>query len=136
MVRNLPAVQETRVQSLGREEPLEKEMETHSSILTWKNPMDRGAWLAAVHGVTKGRTRLSDFFQCSCLETSMDRGAGRAGLQHKIGLSFALQPSEDHVLSGPGRVLILPPVPALIQQHLLRPLPPLPLGDLQAIPHF
>ena len=35
-VKNLPAVQETRVQSLGWEDPLEKEMATHSSILSWK----------------------------------------------------------------------------------------------------
>ena len=36
MVKSLPAVQETQVQSLGREDPLEKEMATHSSILAWK----------------------------------------------------------------------------------------------------
>ena len=36
MVKNLPAVQETRVQSLGREDPLEKGMATHSSILPWR----------------------------------------------------------------------------------------------------
>jgi len=35
-VKNLPAVQETQVQSLGWENPLEKEMATHSSILAWK----------------------------------------------------------------------------------------------------
>ena len=35
-VKNLPAMQETQVRSLGREDPLEKEMATHSSILTWK----------------------------------------------------------------------------------------------------
>ena len=35
-VRNLPAIQKTWVRSLGREDPLEKEMATHSSILTWK----------------------------------------------------------------------------------------------------
>ena len=35
-VRNLPAVQETRVRSLGWEDPLEKEMATHSSILSWE----------------------------------------------------------------------------------------------------
>ena len=41
--------------------PLEKEMVTHSSILDWEiNPMDRGAWQAKVHGVTKGQTQLSD----------------------------------------------------------------------------
>ena len=38
LVRNLPAMQETQVQSLGREDPMEKEMETHSSILAWKIP--------------------------------------------------------------------------------------------------
>ena len=37
-VKNPPAMQETQVQSLGREDPLEKEMATHSSILAWKIP--------------------------------------------------------------------------------------------------
>ena len=53
MMKNLPAVWETWVQSLGREDPLEKGMATHSSILAWKNSMDRGAWWATVHGVAK-----------------------------------------------------------------------------------
>ena len=38
MVRRLPAVQKTRVESLGQEDPLEKEMATHSSILAWRIP--------------------------------------------------------------------------------------------------
>ena len=38
MVKNLPAMQETRVQSLGQDNPLEKEMATHSSVLAWKSP--------------------------------------------------------------------------------------------------
>ena len=38
MVKNLPAVQQTRVGSLGQEDPLEKEMATHSSILAWEIP--------------------------------------------------------------------------------------------------
>ena len=38
MVKNLPAMQETQVQSLGWEDPLEKEMATHSSILAWRIP--------------------------------------------------------------------------------------------------
>ena len=38
MVKNLPVVQETRVQFLGQEDPLEKEMATHSSILAWRIP--------------------------------------------------------------------------------------------------
>ena len=53
-------MQKTQVQSLGREDPLEKEMATHSTILAYKNPMDRGAWRATLHGVTKNRTQLSD----------------------------------------------------------------------------
>ena len=55
-VKNLPAVQETRVQSLGWEDPLEKEMATHSSILGLENLTDRGAWWAAVHGVAESGT--------------------------------------------------------------------------------
>ena len=60
MVKNPPAVQETWVQSLDWEDPLEEGMATHSSILAWRMPIDRGAWQAAVHGVTKSRTQLSD----------------------------------------------------------------------------
>ena len=55
MVKRLPTMQETWVQSLGQEDPLEKETATHSSICL-ENPMDRGAWWATVHGVTKSRT--------------------------------------------------------------------------------
>ena len=59
-VKNLPAIQETQVQSVGWEDPLEKEMATHSNILAWENPMDRGAWRATVQGVTKSQTQLSN----------------------------------------------------------------------------
>ena len=54
--KNLPALRETWVQSLGWEDPLEEEMATHSSILAWRIPMDRGAWRATVHGVAKSWT--------------------------------------------------------------------------------
>ena len=60
MVKNLPAMRETWVQSLSWEDPLQKGMATHSSILSWRIPMDRGAWRATVHGVTKSRTQLSN----------------------------------------------------------------------------
>ena len=60
IVTNLHAMQETWVQSLGQEDPLEKGMATHSSILAWKTPMDKGAWWATVHGVAKSWTQLSD----------------------------------------------------------------------------
>ena len=60
MVKNLPAMQETWVQSLGWEDLLEEGMATHSNILAWRIPMDRGAWRATVHGFTKSQTQLSD----------------------------------------------------------------------------
>ena len=65
-------------------------MAPHSNTLSWKNPMDGGAWWAAVHGVAKSRTRLSDFtfnfhsrieegngnpLHCSCLENPSYGGA-------------------------------------------------------------
>ena len=52
----------------------EKAMANHSSTLAWKNPMDGGAWWAAVHGVVKSRTQLSDFtfiFHFHALEKEM-----------------------------------------------------------------
>ena len=52
-VKNLPAVWDTSVRSLGWEDPLEEGMATHSSILAWRIPMDRGTWQATVHGVAK-----------------------------------------------------------------------------------
>ena len=56
MVNNLPAKRETWVQSPAWEDPLEKGMTTHSSILAWRIHMDRGAWWATVHGVAKSWT--------------------------------------------------------------------------------
>ena len=55
-VKNLPAMQEAKetwVWSLGQEDLLEEGMATHSSILAWRIPMDRGPWQAIVHGVAK-----------------------------------------------------------------------------------
>ena len=60
MVKNLPAMRETSVQSLGQEDLLEKGMATNSNILAWRIPMDRGAWWATVQGVSKNQTGLSD----------------------------------------------------------------------------
>ena len=50
MVKNLPAMQETWIQSLCWEDPLEEGMATHSVILAWRIPIDKGAWQATVHG--------------------------------------------------------------------------------------
>ena len=61
-VKRLPTMWETWAQSLGREDILEKEMATHSSILAWKIPwMEEPGRLLQVHGVAKSRTRLSKF---------------------------------------------------------------------------
>ena len=56
---NLPAMQETSVRSLGWEDPLKEGMATHSSILAWRIPMDKGACRATVHGVAKSWTQLA-----------------------------------------------------------------------------
>ena len=52
-VKKLPATQKTQVQSLLWEDPLEKEMATHSSILAWEIPWTEEPGGATVHGVTK-----------------------------------------------------------------------------------
>ena len=56
MVKNLPAMWETWVQSLRWKVPLEEGMATHSSTFAWRIPTDRGAWQAAVHVVAKSQT--------------------------------------------------------------------------------
>ena len=55
-VKNPPAMWETSVRSLGWEDLLEEGIATHSTILAWRIPMDREAWWATVHGVTKSRS--------------------------------------------------------------------------------
>ena len=68
MVKRLPTMQKTWVQSLGLEDLLEKEMATHSR-LAWKIPRTEERWEATVHGVPKSRTRLSDFSSSSVTVT-------------------------------------------------------------------
>ena len=61
MVKNLPAMQETQVLSLGQEDPLEKRMATHCNILVWRMPWtgEPGRLWAIVHGVSKSQAQLS-----------------------------------------------------------------------------
>ena len=56
MVKNLPTMQETRVLPLDREDYLEKELATHSSILAWSIPWKVRAWQATVHGIATSWT--------------------------------------------------------------------------------
>ena len=67
MVRNLPAIQETWVRSLGWEDPLKEGVATHSSIPAWRIPMDRGAWWAIV---TKSQMYAAPLMKCSYKTTS------------------------------------------------------------------
>ena len=55
-VKNPSAMRDTWVQSLGWEDPLEEGMATHSSILAWRIPMDRGTWWATVDGIAESDT--------------------------------------------------------------------------------
>ena len=56
LVNTVPAMRETSVRPLGWEDPLEKGTATHSSILVWRIPMDRGAWRDTVHKVADADT--------------------------------------------------------------------------------
>ena len=59
-VKSLPAMQETQIRSLSWEDPLEKNMASHSSILAWRISTDRGAWWATFHGIAKSQTQWSN----------------------------------------------------------------------------
>ena len=83
VVKNLPAVWETPDQSLGWEDPLEEGMATHSSILAWRIPMDRGAWHATVHGVEKDSDTTETIYRWN-LESDTDE------------LIYKLKPSPRH----------------------------------------
>ena len=61
--KNPPAVWETWVWSLGWDDPLKEGMSTHSCILAWRIPVNRGAWWATDQGVAKSRTQLSGLAQ-------------------------------------------------------------------------
>ena len=59
--KRLPAIEETWVQSLGSEDPLEKGNDNPLQYSCLENPMDGEAWQATLHGVAESQTRLSDF---------------------------------------------------------------------------
>ena len=82
MVNNPPAMQEIWVRFLGWEDPLEREMATHSSILAWRIPLI-GAWQAIVHGTARVRRDLATKQQCMintitkvCKNLQTNKGAG------------------------------------------------------------
>ena len=71
-VKHLPTVRVDPVRSLGWEDPLEKEMATHSSTLAWKIPWTGEPGRPTVHGVAKSLTRLSDFTSLTDSTTEMN----------------------------------------------------------------
>ena len=82
MVKNLPAMQETRVQSLSREDPLEKGMATHSNIFAWRIPRTEEPRSLRGHKEldTTERLTLSLFFRCQALSA--------IGVRYKFCSSF------------------------------------------------
>ena len=77
MVKHLPTMWETWVQSLGWEDLLKKEMATHSSILAWKIPWTEEP---AVHGVSKSQTQLNDFTHSLITRQTATETTENAGL--------------------------------------------------------
>ena len=72
MVKNLPAIQETQVQLLCWEDPLEKENGNPLQCSCLANSMDREAWRATVHGAEESWTRLSGFLSCNVTLTDFE----------------------------------------------------------------
>ena len=128
LVKNLPAMQETWVASLGRKDPLEKEMATHSRILAWRIPTDRGAWqgdspCGHKESDTTGATNIFTFTFSSVQLLSHVRlpatpctAARQASLSITNSRSLlklmsieSVMPSSHLILCRP--LLLLPPVP-------------------------
>ena len=79
-------IKEMQVQSLGQEDALEEGTATHSSILVWRSPMDRGAWWATVHRTAKSQTRLkplSTHTHAQSINNIPGRGPGTLSARHE-----------------------------------------------------
>ena len=99
-------MQETRVQSPGLEDALEKEMATHSFILAWEIPWTEEPWGATVHGVTKSQTQLSNY-------TTITQARGRvlgALVSPRVPRFPAAQSRGPGVFTGPVRSISFPPL--------------------------
>ena len=82
MVKNLPAIQETQVRSLDWEDSPGEGNGNPLQYSCLENPMDRGAWWATVHGVTKSRTRLTLFTFTWSTEAAVQNTTGRHTMLH------------------------------------------------------
>ena len=87
MVKNPPAIWETWIQSLRWEDPLKEGVATHSGILAWRIPMDRGAWWAVVHKESNMTEKLSTAHHLPGWDTGgwgrqYRKGKNRVGKKH------------------------------------------------------
>ena len=93
-VKRLPTMRETRIRSLGREDPPGEGNSNPLQYSCLENPMDQGAWWATVHGVAKSRTRLSDF---SSLFSSPEKDTGRkSAIKPLYPKRESMLPSQPH----------------------------------------
>ena len=81
MIKNLPALQETWLRSLGWEGSLKKGIATHSSILAWRIPKDRGAWWAAIRGVSESDISPAENSGVPTVQEGMKEKGGGPGLR-------------------------------------------------------
>ena len=104
LVKNLPTMQETQIRSLGQEDPLEKGMATHSSILAWSILMHRGTWRAIVHGVAKSdMTEWLSLFQLCRMRNEGYEEAFSGTSQWFSGKESACNAGDPGSIPGPGR---------------------------------
>ena len=94
-LKHLPTTWETWVRSLGWEDPLEKEIATHSSFLAWRIPMDREAWQATVYGAAKSQTQLKQL----SASTAYPPGRVSSPLQHTSSLGHVGSFAAVHTLA-------------------------------------
>ena len=80
--------QEIQIQSLSWEDPLEEEMATHSIILAWESPMDRGAWWATIRRVAESWTKLSMAWHSSFIQCFEDSEAVSVSVGKKDGVKL------------------------------------------------
>ena len=82
-----------------KEDPLEEDMATHSSILAWKNPMNEAAWRATVHGVTKSRMSMSTDVCYLQKEFSLPKSALLMATSPRRGISVSANFAPDSFYS-------------------------------------
>ena len=115
MMKNLLAMQETWVRSLGWEDPLEKEMATHSSFLAWRIPMDRGAWWATYSQRSCKESEMAEWLSTAKLINSVVIVSGGQQRDSAIHVSMYKYPFSPKFPYHPGCHITLSRVPCALQ---------------------